>query len=254
MNIKMDYKAWHIALCVAAGFALAPVQDAVAFDDVSFEKALDSSYEDVYMPYVQGREVVIDDDTTPPVRPYIEEITFQTPPPLSGLKERVDRIAMGITIDVAPQFDHYGHEIRRYMAHVGAPEIFTDRAVLLEQAQMVEKASIVADFWKKALLEEIYAIEAILEQDAMVAPNIRTTFNQNRAAAQRFLFQLDMWLRGNENLLQFMKDDLKEYTFVYPRVEIFSGRIRNDFYNLVRLRQSHLREMMAYRPFAMMVY
>ena len=51
--------------------------------------------------------------------PFFKEVTFLNLEHPRTFQGRIDRLLYGIYTDVAPEYDHFGYEIRRYMAGVG---------------------------------------------------------------------------------------------------------------------------------------
>lgn len=217
------------------------------------ETDADSGYEEVFLPKLFPSSVVIDDDDAWPDEPNLGQVTFLKLPPLSGLSERVDRLIQGVTKDIAPEFDHYGYEIRRYMATVGNKDIYEDREYLFEQLKNVRKASVIADYWKKALEEEMVAIEKIVDEDPSVSFADRTAFKQNSITVKTFLIVLRGWLDSNERFLVHVLENPNVYEIFYPEI-VINAKSRVDFYNRFNLKQAKLKDIKEYMPFAMMVY
>src|SRR5690606_38806905 len=71
--------------------------------------------------------------TTERAPPTISKIEFTVIPPAATLQERIDRLLHGLRTPVAHEHDHYGYEIRRYMARIGDQEIFQDTERLQEE-------------------------------------------------------------------------------------------------------------------------
>lgn len=78
------------------------------------------------MPVLKDLAVTIDNDDIPPNEPNIIAIRFQQDKPPKGVVERIQRLTLGITTDMPPEYDVYGYEIRRYMAQVGNAKIYQD--------------------------------------------------------------------------------------------------------------------------------
>ena len=108
--------------------------------------------------------------------PFFEPVKYKKIPPAGSLSERINHLVHGISIDVPPQYDPYGHEVRRYMASIGGPDVFSSREALQAEIANIKKAEIVMDYWIKQFRKEVKAIEAeIEERDA--PSSTRTSLN-----------------------------------------------------------------------------
>jgi len=212
------------------------------------------AYEKVFMPVMSSNSIIIDDDDLPPNEPNLSKTKFLKYPPIFSLGERVERLIYGIKIDVKPELDHYGYEIRRYMAHVGNIHIYDDNEFLNEQMINVKKSRVIVNFWKKHLEKEINEMEAIIDNDSSVELRVRTTFKQNKFTVQTFLNILSSWIDSNERLLQAVKKEPNIYGVRYPELEIVIPASRVNFFNLYSKRQAKLKDLRKYNTFAMMVY
>ena len=120
-----------------------------------------AGYEIIVMPKLESMWVEIDDDQEEPNEPNIGAVDFHRLPDVNGIQGRVDRLINGITRDIPPEYDHYGYEIRRYMASVGNIKVYEDEEFIKQQIKNVRKAAVIADFWRESLEKEIAAIEKI---------------------------------------------------------------------------------------------
>ncbi len=215
----------------------------------------DSGYEEVVMPELFDSSTTIDNDEEPPLEPNIGEVKFLKMPPVNGVQGRVDRLVEGITRDVPPEYDHYGYEIRRYMSRVGNTKIFTDEEYLKDQIKNVRKASVIADYWRNFLDKEIAELDEIIDSESeSVAFSTRTSFKQNRTTVSTFLISLKSWIDSNEHLLLHVFDNPGEFEVMYPEIMISQNSENIEFYNRSLVKQTKLKEIKAYGPFAMMAY
>ncbi len=212
-----------------------------------------SEFNNIPMPELEPGSVIIDDDEVAPNEPNLVEITYLKIMPPRSLRERVDRLIHGIAMDIPPEYDHYGYEIRRFMAKVGNPLIFTDEEFLIEQIKNVRKARVVLRFWQKHIQDEIEAIEAEIEKiDA--GSGIRTALKQNRQATRSFFVDAQSWVDSNERLLMVIFDIFGYVQFEYPEVIFIRPHQRIDFYNAYQARQFKLKEIRKHQSFSYMVY
>ncbi len=211
-------------------------------------------YEPVFMPVMTSTSVIIDKDEKPPLEPNLGKAKFLKYPPVASLDERVDRLVYGIITDIKPELDHYGYEIRRYMSTVGSMEVFHNKDRIVEEIKNIKKARIIADYWKKYIDQELSEIQQIIDEDKSIDLRVRTAFKQNKITAQSFLISLKSWIDANERLLLHVYKQPEIYEVLYPEIIIVVPTSRVTFYNMVVIRQSKLKDMQQYQPFALMVY
>jgi len=216
--------------------------------------AHDSSYEKVYIPVMTSTSVMIDNDEKMPQEPNIGKAKFFKYPALTSVSERIDRLLHGIEIYIRPEYDQFGHEIRRYMAHVGNGKIYEDPDFLLKQYRNTKKARVIMKFWKKHLEEEIDQIETILEGDAVVPLSARTAFRQNKTTVRSFIISLNSWIDSNEQILYTIAKDQELYVLEYPEVIVINYKERIAFHNLLSVRAAKLKDIRRYSAFDLMVY
>ena len=215
----------------------------------------DSGYERVVMPELFSTSILIDDNDEPPTEPNIAKVKFLRLPALNATSERVGRLIQGIKKDIPPEYDHYGHEIRRYMKGVGNIKIFEDEEYLIKQIKNVNKAQIIADYWQKHLDDEVAKISKIMEDPDSVSFAVRTAFKQNKITTVIFISSLKAWLEANRNVLMtILKDKSDSYEVYYPEIIITSAILKTELYNSLVIRQNKLIEIRDYQLFSMMVY
>lgn len=210
-------------------------------------------YDLIFMPELKDLAVKIDSNDTPPNEPNIVPIVFLEDVPPRGIMERISRLTQGITTDMPPEYDIYGYEIRRYMASVGNPKVYTDDDFLIEQIKNVRKARVIASYWQKHVEKEIDEIEQIIE-DKDSTSTVRTAIKQARLTTRSFMIDLQGWIDSNERLLMHLLDIQGYIQLEYPDVVFIRPNERIDFFNLFQARQHKLKEIREYQAFAMMVY
>jgi len=219
-------------------------------------EARDSSYEKGYTPVMTSTSVMIDNDEKLPQEPNIGRAKFFKYPALTSVSERIDRLLHGIETYIRPEYDHFGHEIRRYMSHVGNIKIYEDQDFLLKQYRNTKKARVIVKFWKKHLEEEIDQIETIMEEsDASdISLSARTAFRQNKMTVRSFVMSLNSWVDANEQILYTIAKDQELYILEYPEVIVLSSKDRLYLHNLLSVRAAKLKDIRRYPTFALMVY
>ncbi len=239
-------------ICAFAMLTQSSVVYAQGSDDMIPD--LDSGYDPVVMPSLFSTSVVVDDDDEEPIEPNLGKVSFRRVPAYNNLDQRVDALIHGINKDLAPEFDHYGYEVRRYMARSGNAKIYTDQEYLIQQIKNIRKARVIVTFWKKHLDKEIGEIDRIINADETTAFATRTAFKQNKAIVTTFMIILTAWVDSNEQFLMKIYEDPLLYELYYPEVIIQATQSRVSFYNALVVRQTKLKELREYHPFTMMVY
>ncbi len=217
--------------------------------------AQDSDYEEVFMPELFPTSVTIDSDEEPPKEPNLYKVEFLEMPSLNSLDERINRLIQGISMDIAPEYDHYGYEIRRYMARVGNTKVLEQGQdeYLIEQIKNTRKARVIAEYWKKHLEKEMDEIQTLLQGEG-VSFSTKTAFKQNTNTVNTFLISLMAWIDANENVLMNVFDHPGVHDLIYPEVFFAKPHLRIEYYNLMAARAQKLKDITEYRPFALMVY
>jgi hypothetical protein len=189
----------------------------------------------------------------PPPEPNIQPVKFLKQDPPASLQERVDRLLHGIKVDIQPEYDHYGYELRRYMAHVSGPSVFNNEAKIKEELSNIKKANIVLDYWRREILRENSEIAKLI-QEKNAPTNIRTSFKYNSGLALAFLSECQIWIQKNKELLEFLLESQGSYIYTTDRFEFQNSADRNMFagmFNAAVQSRSYINE---YVPFAGMVY
>lgn len=217
-----------------------------------------TSYKPVFMSKLKGDVILLGDSEKPPREPFLSENDFLKYPPLRSVEERVSRLLHGIVSDIQPEYDHYGYEIRRYMAHTGNIKIYEDQDYLKKQISNAKVAFIIAEYWEKYIRSEIDEIGTILDEDQrednVISFQARTAFRQNKVKVQGFLISLKGWIIANEEMLRLVNSNFSEFKLVYPEVMVRVAENRINFYNAITSRQVKLKEIKKYVPFSIMVY
>ncbi len=240
-------------LCLLCTF-LCVVSSNNAFGNPDARINVDTTHQPVPLPKLFDTSVTLDEDEVADEPPTIPKTTLKKLPELNSLDERIDRLTRGVQTTMRPEYDHYGYEIRRYMASSGDMKIYEDRDFIEKQIKNVRKASIIADYWKKYLEQELKDIEGIIEKGEGVSFVNRTEFKQGKITIRTFLISLRGWIDANERFLTQLYENLDLLDLYYPEVLISDNKIRVDFYNKLLLRQTKVNEIKAYQPFSMMVY
>ncbi len=213
----------------------------------------DSGFEPPFQPILLSTSILIDSDETRPIEPVFKNVKYKNNTPFNSIEDRINRLAHGVSEAIPPEFDHYGHEIRKYMAKVGNDSVFTDEEYLKDQIKSVKKARVILDYWSDYLQKEQREIEkTIAIQD--VTTTARTNFKQNKAQLKTFLVVLKSWIDANERFLKFIFDNPDIVVIEYPEMIVTEARYRFDLYNLYAFKQQKLKELQDFQPFEMMVY
>ncbi len=190
---------------------------------------------------------------TPPVEPHIPPVKFRKQEPPVNLNERVERLLHGIKIDISPEYDHYGYELRRYMAHVSGPEVFNNAEKIKEELSNVRKAEIILQYWRQDVMRESGEIAKLIEEKN--APTkTRTSFKYNSGTALAFLSECHTWILKNRDMLEFLQEKQGTYTFDGERFNFGNGKHREEFAGKFLATLQARKYINEYVPFAGMVY
>ncbi len=238
---------------IVAMFMFSPANLAVA--QLPDTIKADTDYEEVYMPELFPTSIIIDNDSERPKEPSLPKVEYIKIPELNSIEERIDRLVQGITMDIPPEYDHYGYELRRYMARVGNVEVLKDGQdeLLIENIKNVRKARVIAEYWKKHLEKELSELEPLVAE-AGVSFSARTAFKQNTSTVRSFLISLSAWVDANEKVLMNIFDNPGIYDLSYPEVVFVKPILRIEYFNLMTTRAQKLKDIREYAPFAFMVY
>lgn len=190
----------------------------------------------------------------PPVEPGIDKVTFLKIEPPRSLKDRVDRLLHGLYTDIPPEFDHYGYEIRRYMAHIAGPDVLGNPPRLQEEIGNIRKAKIILEYWRRELNREIDEIETAIAADPNAPSSLLTTFKYNRGVVNAFLIECQSWIDNNEAVLQFLADNPESYAYKDPVFTFGEQEERLEFISLYKARLKAHKHITEYAPFMVMVY
>lgn len=189
-----------------------------------------------------------------PKDPVFEKVVYMKIDPPGNLGERVDRLLHGIRIDVPPAYDHYGYEIRRYMAAIAGPQILGSPENLQAQIKNIKNAKIIARYWREAVKAEIAGIEEQIEaEDA--SSSVRSIFKFNRGAAEAFFVELESWMNTNRAALEvLLKMGPDRYSYTDPVLSFRNYEDLTYYASLHKTREEALQRIRAYTPFRMMIY
>jgi hypothetical protein len=188
-----------------------------------------------------------------PVQPKIPQVKFLKQQPPTSLKDQVDRLLYGIKVDIPPEYDIYGYELRRYMAHIGGKEVYTDPKRLKEELENTKKAKIILDYWRKDMMAQNTEIQKRIEAENPGSDE-RTSFKFNSGVAAAFMNECQGWIIKNQEVLQFLVDHQGAYTYSPPDFTFQNPQDRAAFaakYNAAKKAHSYIVE---YSTFATMVY
>ncbi len=189
----------------------------------------------------------------PPNEPNIPQIKFHQIPPSGSLQERIDRLVEGMTVDIPPEYDHFGYELRRYMATVGNAEIYANAERRALEIKNVKTARIIFDYWIADVRKKMSQISKDIE--AQNAPSdVRTSFKYNTGVVNAFQMECQIWLDKNKDLLQFLEENKDQYVYKPPHLNFKEMEALNAFASLYDVRAKARAEINKYPTFSMMVY
>lgn len=189
-----------------------------------------------------------------PVEPTVAKVEFYEFDSPKHVQGRIDSLLHGIKITLPPEYDHYGYEIRRYMSSVGRLEIYNNRHAIEEELVNIEKAWVVFRYWRENLLSELDSLDAAIKADDTASSKVKTMFTVNEAIVKAFIIEMQSWINANQELLLFLAENRKEYTFEKGNFLFKSSALARKFMNLFTTRERAKLQMRKYDPFGKIVY
>jgi hypothetical protein len=188
--------------------------------------------------------------------PSFEKVTLLKIEPPMSLRERVDRLLYGIYTDIPPEYDHFGYEIRRYMAGIGNVQSLSDPAFIKKQLKNINTSKVILEYWGKELNKEINEIERIIEEKND-ASSTRSTFKYNRGIVNAFLVESESWINNNKMALEYL-EEIGPTAYKYNERKgtlIFKNKQHlKRFASIYKSKREALKEMRGYLPYRMMIY
>lgn len=188
-----------------------------------------------------------------PVEPQFKQVRFLQEDPPKTLSERIDRLIYGIKIDIPPEYDHYGYEIRRYMKGILNPNDLNDSLHIPEMLQNARTARIILEHWKKKLTDEAKIIQAELDKSSS-NHGLITAYKYNQGVINSFIPVIYIWIDNNIEFLEYIQEIGGEYYVSYPFYEVPNPNFRDKLKTLYEKRENGLKEIITYSPFSMMIY
>ena len=190
----------------------------------------------------------------PPAEPVFEKVAFLKLDPPRSLRERIESLIHGVYVDIPPEYDHFGYEVRRYMASVAGPKILASQTNLKGQIKNIKTAEIVLKYWQEKHQKEVNAIGTEIEERDE-SSSIRTSFKYHRGVAQAFFVEANSWTRNNRAMLEYLVEIGPEaYTFKEHVFMFNDQKHLRKYASLFKAQQEALKEIQGYTPFRMMVY
>lgn len=234
---------------LSQGFA----QNAPAYR--SFQKATPQTLEEAMRaPRVPGMPQQLKFPYKQPLEPVFDKVRFIKQEPPSTLRERIERLIHGIYVDIPPEYDLYGYEIRRYMAHIGGQAVLNSSQNIQGQLKNIKTAEIILRYWHKEIDKEASAIEAEIEE-TKASPSIRSSFKYHRGVAQAFFVEASSWLGNNRKLLEYLDGiGVDAYEFKDPDMTFKNFMQLQQYAIHLKARNDALEQIQGYTPFLRMVY
>ena len=188
-------------------------------------------------------------------KPTFAEVTFLKVEEPRILKDKIDNILTGITVLIAPEYDHYGYEIRRYMAEILDADVFLSSERMREQIQNMKAAGIILNYWHEKYKKDIEGIEADMAEHGATSGE-RGVYTYNKGLADAFFMNARAWVERNSRYLEFLYSVGPENYELRPIKGIRFNNYEHyaPFQTLYKNRQqAHLR-IVEYEAFKMMVF
>ncbi len=210
------------------------------------------------LPYAQAHAaedliVATNASTNQTQEPSFPEIQFFALDPPKTMQQRVQSVLYGITIDLPPQYDHYGYDIRRYMTSVGSAEVLDNHERIAEELQKVEHAQKILEAWKQKNVELVAQVQQEVEQED-VDPVLKQDFNLNRSKAAAFFIDAKIWLDNHRKMLEQLSHLRGEYYFEDSQLTFKNPEDMRKFAAAYEESLISIQAMHEYVPFRVMVY
>lgn len=231
MGARFVYSAW-IAVCCCFFSVLSP---ALVF----------AQYTDKPKPHIT---------TVLTPEPNFKPVEFLGLEPPRTLRERVERITHGITMDLPPEYDYYGHDIRRFMAKVGNPAVLGSPKNINGQLDNIKVAQKISASWQAAHFKEVKEIERLIDE-TNASSSVRSLYKAQKAEAEAFFLELNSWIKNNRDSLSYLLE-IGPRAYQYQDGQ-FRFRGQTEFKKYQALHESRLRaleQIHGYTPFRLMVY
>ena len=190
----------------------------------------------------------------PLAEPVFKKVQYLTPEPPGYVEQQIESLVNGININVAPEHDHYGYEIRRYMASIAGPKILVSKEEIKQQLTNIKKAEIVLDYWRKNNSEKVKTIRAEMEKDNAKA-SLRSSFNYHNGTANAFFTEAQSWIDNNRDFLIFIyKLDNKSFNYIDPNIMFRDREDAVKFISILESQKAARKQIHKYVPFRTMVY
>lgn len=251
-------KFFQIACLFSSVFALlvALVHPVVAQSDYEIVK-FDKASRPLILPIGLDRNLSNHDyyskTFSEPQEPIYTKIKFAAQGAPKHLQERIERLLYGITIDISPEYDYYGYEIRRYMRSILTPSDLQNKESVLEAKSNVRRARIVLNYWQEELNKEMKALEKALEEGQPTS-HMLSSFRYNRNEVTRFIPTAYGWIDRNSDFLDFLESIEGQYFVKYPLYQIPNNVLKAKFSTLYAAREEARERMTRYSPFRAMIY
>lgn len=175
--------------------------------------------------------------------------------PNASFSELLGRLLFGVTTDVSPEYDKYGHEIRRYMSNVGNMKIYSNRVYLYEQLKNAKKARAIADVWYKKTLEDFSSLEKVMASDKTLTFAEKSNLRKSKVEYLFFVRDLMAWIDSNVDMLDYLYNSVQgAYNVYYPVVKFDYADEGVDFYNFFAQKVLALKSIKKYHAFSQMIY
>ena len=201
----------------------------------------------------QQRSSYLESQLSDPVAPTFEAVDYNSPEESKIIESQIDSLLFGLNSYIAPEFDVYGHEIRRYMVRTIEPSQMNNPAEVLAQYRNVRRAGIIAEQWQQDMSAKLEKISVDIEASgSMARMRSKLTYNQN--IIDQFFKDLNAWVSANQDAVEFYFRNQGEFEVVYPLYYFMNFGDKEEFMQIYIDREKALAEMQKYLPFAKMIY
>lgn len=186
--------------------------------------------------------------------PDLPEVQFFALEPPKTMAQKVQSILYGITIDVPPQYDHYGYDIRRYMLSVGSAKVYEDPDLIKEELEKIAYAQKVLAAWSEKNAQETQVLAAEITANKESEPQLQQDLRLNKAKAQGFFAVAQNWIENHKKALELLAQKRGHYYYEDSAFTFDNAQDMKEFASIYEAQQKSLAQIHEYVPFRIMMY
>ncbi|MCF8496180.1 MAG: hypothetical protein K9G62_05860 [Alphaproteobacteria bacterium] len=250
--IRLFFFLIPLLCALLPSFAHAQDRKSRDYETMSMEEAqsMEETGDLSAIPGVRLRKAGVEPIPTPHI-PTVKFLKIEKPATVGAM---VESLVQGIYTDIPPQYDHFGYEMRHFMAGIGGPDVIGDPKRLYEEITNVRKAAIILKYWKEDIGKKSEEIETLIENNKTTSSRVRSEFRHSRGIVNAFAGDCQRWISTNQNFLEFLLAKQGAYKYNDPVITFTDSTDRMDFIAIFNAREAARAKINEYLPFAKMPY